>query len=283
MTKQKREFAAFTVTRLEQGRTLQEFLAERLKLSRRQAKELIDTRAAFVNRQSIWMARHKLQSGDVVETRLYEPPPKSERKLRLLAEDEHYLFVDKPCGMLSVGSDSVETTLRSQLGEPALRCVHRLDRDTSGCLLVARSAQAFERAVEIFKTRRVKKSYDALLAGRMTQPVMTIEEPLGGLPARTHVRRLICNKDATFARIRIETGRTHQIRRHLAAVRHPVIGDRLHGLKESRDQRLMYVPRQMLHAVELEMPHPCGDGRLRAHSPLPADFRRCLRLFDLGK
>ncbi|NLF23297.1 MAG: RluA family pseudouridine synthase [Lentisphaerae bacterium] len=279
----RKSFVAFTVTRAEQGQPLQMFLAERLKESKRQAKDRIDARAVFVNRQCIWMARHVLQGGDAVEVQMEAAAPDRPRVLRVLAESEHYLFVDKPYGMLTIGPGSLETLLREQLKQPALRCVHRLDRDTSGCLLVARTATAFERAVAVFKTRRVKKLYDVLVVGRLVQPVSTIDTPLDGQPARTHVRRLTANEDVTFARVRIETGRTHQIRLHLASVRHPVVGDRLHGLKLTRDPRLMRVPRQMLHATELELDDPMGSGRLHAHSPLPADFRRCLQMFGLGK
>lgn len=273
-----------TVTRSEAGQTLQNFLAERLKISKRQAKDRIDARQVFVNRQCIWMARHILQSGDTVDTRRAGvQQPGEPRRIRVLNETEHYLFVDKPCGMLSIGPGGVEDLLRAQRNEPALRCVHRLDRDTSGCLLVARSATAFDQAVAIFKTRRVRKFYDVLVVGRLERASTTITTPLDGEPARTHVRRIAATADVSLARVRIETGRTHQIRLHLASIRHPVVGDRLHGLKTSCDPRFLRVPRQMLHATELELVNPMGQEPLKAHSPLPADFRRCLELFGLGK
>lgn len=272
-----------TVCKAEAGQSLQDFLSRRLKLSKRQAKDLLDKRQVWVNRQCVWMARHALRAGDAVEAQTALPADHAARVLRVLVDAPRYLFVDKPAGMLSIGPGGVEERLRAQLGLPELRCVHRLDRDTSGCLLVARDRAAFDAAVSVFKTRRVIKLYDVLVAGRMTRPVTTIDTPLDGAPARTHVRRVVANDDVTFARARIETGRTHQIRLHLASIRHPVIGDRLHGLKSSRDPRLMRVPRQMLHATELELDDPMGSGRLRAHSPLPADFRRGLQLFGLGK
>lgn len=272
-----------TVCKAESGQSLQDFLSRRLKLSKRQAKDLLDKRQVWVNRQCVWMARHALRAGDAVEAQTALPADHAARVLRVLVDAPRYLFVDKPAGMLSIGPGGVEERLRAQLGLPELRCVHRLDRDTSGCLLVARDRAAFDAAVSVFKTRRVIKLYDVLVAGRMTRPVTTIDTPLDGAPARTHVRRVVANDDVTFARARIETGRTHQIRLHLASIRHPVIGDRLHGLKSSRDPRLMRVPRQMLHATELELDDPMGSGRLRAHSPLPADFRRGLQLFGLGK
>ena len=274
-----------TVTKAEAGVTLQNFLADRLKLSRRAAKDLIDQRQVWVNRQCIWMARHALRGGDTVEAQAGTAAQAVQpvKAIRILSETDRYLFADKPYGMLSIGPGGLEEVLRAQTGDEALRCVHRLDKDTSGCLLVAKDDEAFDAAVSVFKTRRVKKLYQFLAAGRIEEAASTIVAPIDGQPAKTTIRRIAFNEDATFGSARIETGRTHQIRIHLASIRHPVIGDRLHGLKTSRDPRFMRVPRQMLHATELEMDDPLGRGHLRAHSPLPADFRRCLQMFGLGK
>jgi len=138
---------------------------------------------------------------------------------------------------------------------------------------------AFDAAVSVFKTHRVLKLYHAICIGRIERRSSTIREEIDGEPAVTHLTSLAANDDATYLALRIETGRTHQIRRHLAGIRHPVIGDRQYGLKTARDPRVQQIPRQMLHATDIEMPHPLQPGNLRAHSPLPADFRRCLRLF----
>ena len=103
-------------------------------------------------------------------------------------------------------------------------------------------------------------------------------------PAVSRVTREAAGADASFLRVRIETGRTNQIRKHLASVRHPIVGDRVFGLKSARDPRLMQVPRQMLHASTLTLPHPLvPHAEIKAHAPLPADFRACLRLFGMGK
>lgn len=276
--------AMFTVTKAEAGATLQVFLAEKLKLSKRGAKDLIDQRQVWVNRQCIWMARHPLKGGDVVEAQagtVAFAEAEKPKHIRVLVENDHYLFIDKPYGMLSVGPGGAEEVLRAQRDEPGLRAIHRLDRDTSGCMLFARDEEAFDAAVSIFKTRRVKKLYEFLAVGRIDTNPTTITEPIDGEPAKTTIRRMAWNDDATFGSARIETGRTHQIRIHLASIRHPVIGDRLHGLKKSKDPRFMRVPRQMLHATEIELDDPMGRGHLRAHSPLPADFRRCLQMFGL--
>ena len=294
-----------TVTRAEAGASLQEFLARRLSLSRRAAKDLLDKRLVWVNRQCIWMAHHSLKAGDVVEAQAatparrvgtrpvgagpqvapargagHEAPPAAPH-IRVLSENPNYLFADKPCGVLSIGPGGMEEILRLQLGNPDIQAVHRLDRDTSGCMLFAKSPAALDAAISIFKTRRVKKLYQFVAAGRIENNPITITDPIDGQPAKTTIRRISCNDDATFGSARIETGRTHQIRIHLAGIRHPVLGDRVHGLKKGADPRLLRVPRQMLHATELELLDPLGRGALRAHSPLPADFRRCLQMFRL--
>jgi 23S rRNA pseudouridine1911/1915/1917 synthase len=182
------------------------------------------------------------------------------------------------------GKDSVELRLREQLNCPALKVVHRLDKDTTGCLLCARSQEAFDAAVSVFKTRRVIKMYQAIIYGKFERNSSLLNQELDGVRAVSQVRRMDCSKDASFLKIRIETGRTHQIRRHLAAVRHPILGDKQYGVKFARDPRLLTVARPMLHSCGIELDNPLESGKaIKAHSPLPADFRRCLKLFDMGR
>lgn len=136
----------------------------------------------------------------------------------------------------------------------------------------------------MFKSHKVSKTYHAIVIGKFNYAYQTIDAALDGQEAVSKVAREAIGDDASFLRVRIETGRTNQIRRHLASVRHPIIGDRVFGLKSARDPRLMQVARQMLHASTLVMPNPMVRGaELRVHSPLPADFRATLRLFGMGK
>ena len=276
---------AFVVSKVEAGQSLQVFLSSKLSVSKRAAKNLMDDRAVWVNRKCVWMAHHALHQGDTVEVPAsHTSKAEAPSKIRLLVEDEHFIVADKPSGMLAVGEGSAEEALRVQSGQTALKAVHRLDRDTTGCLLLAKSAAAFDAAVALFKTRRVTKIYHAIVFGVFDRPASTIDQELDGERAVSHIQREAVSKDASFLKVRIETGRTHQIRRHLAAIRHPVLGDREHGVKFARDPRLLTIPRLMLHASGLELPHPVTVGKtLKAHSPLPADFRRCLKLFDMGK
>lgn len=292
------------VTR-DDSHNLQDFLAGRLGLSRRAAKAVIDGRSVWVNRACVWMARFALKAGDSVElpTMVVKAAqsqaqgqvssrrkdqasrPVAQRHVRVLWQDEAYLMVDKPAGLLSCDDlRSVESLLREQEQIPTLEAVHRLDRDTSGCLLFAKNHAAKEAAIALFRTHRVTKIYHAISVGRFAYAHQIVENPLDGQPALSWVTREAVGLDASFLRIRIETGRTNQIRRHLAAIRAPIVGDRVYGLKSARDARLMQVPRQMLHASTLSLPHPlCPKEELRIHSPLPADFRAALRLFGMGK
>ena len=295
-----------TVGKPENGQTLQNLLVARCALSRRAAKAIIDGRNVWVNRRCVWMAHHGLRTGDVVEVpravvsaakrqpgsdrsaaaRQGQGDRQPARHIRVLVDTPDYVVADKPSGVLSCGDPkSVEMLLRLQLRIPTLEAVHRLDRDTTGCLLLAKTHTAFMAAVEVFKTHSVKKVYYAIVAGRFPHAHETVNAPLDGKPAVSHITREAASPDASFLKVRIETGRTNQIRRHLSSIRFPIVGDRTFGLKKARDPRLMSVPRQMLHAAGLEMPDPMRSVKdvIRAHSPLPADFRQSLKTFGMGK
>ena len=298
--------AALTVNKPD-PKILQDFLAQRFALSRRAAKAAIDGRNVWVNRKCVWIARYALQTGDLVEiptvvvkgaqrqgatadraggaTARPSAAPAARRHVRVLWSDANYLVCDKPAGLVSCDDPkSAETILREQEKIPTLEAVHRLDRDTTGCLLFAKSHAAFLAAVELFKTHKVSKTYHAIVVGRFAYAHQTIDTPLDGEPAVSRVTREGASDDASFLRVRIETGRTNQIRRHLASIRFPIVGDRVFGLKRARDMRLLQVPRQMLHASTLKLPNPLDrHAEIRAHAPLPADFRAALRLFGMGK
>lgn len=265
-------------------KVLQDFLAAKLSLSKRGAKEIIDQRRCWVNRKCIWMARFALKTGDTVETQKGIPKAPVKFHVRVLWQNENYLVADKPAGIVSCDDPkSTETILRVQEKIPTLEAVHRLDRDTTGCLLFAKNHAALVAAIEVFKTHKVSKTYHAICAGEFKFAHQVIDAPLDGQPAVSKVSREAVGRNASFLRVRIETGRTNQIRRHLSSVRSPIVGDRVFGLKQARDPRLMQVPRQMLHASTLALPDPLSHEEIKVHSPLPADFRATLKLFGMGK
>ena len=280
-------------------KVLQDFLALKFSLSRRTAKAMIDGRSVWVNRKCVWIARFALRTGDLVEipsqvvkgarkqsgSEDARRETKDVRHVRVLWSNESYLVCDKPAGVVSCDDPkSVETILREQEKIPTLEAVHRLDRDTTGCLMFAKNHAAFLAAVEVFKTHKVSKVYHAVTTGSFKYAHQVIDSPIDGQPAVSKVTREGAGADASFLRIRIETGRTNQIRKHLASVRAPIVGDRVFGLKSARDPRLMQVPRQMLHASTLTLPDPLSPhDEISVHSPLPADFRATLKLFGMGK
>ncbi len=280
-------------------KVLQDFLALKFSLSRRTAKAMIDGRSVWVNRKCVWIARFALRTGDLVEIPSLvvkgarkqsggedaRRETKDVRHVRVLWSNESYLVCDKPAGVVSCDDPkSVETILREQEKIPTLEAVHRLDRDTTGCLMFAKNHAAFLAAVEVFKTHKVSKVYHAVATGSFKYAHQVIDSPIDGQPAVSKVTREGASADASFLRIRIETGRTNQIRKHLASVRAPIVGDRVFGLKSARDSRLMRVPRQMLHASTLTLPDPLSPhDEISVHSPLPADFRATLKLFGMGK
>ena len=271
--------SGFKVQRDQNGMPLQDFLAEQLGLSRRKAKERIDTRGVFVNRKRTWMARHTLRTGDLVEW-IDETPRRSASTIDVLYEDADYVIVNKPAGQLSNGDDSVELLLRHRLNIPTLRAVHRLDRDTSGCLILARSDRAFEAMLPLFRDRVIHKTYHAIVHGRMPSET-TIRRPIEGQDAVTRVRVIQSNAQASHLSLHIETGRTHQIRKHLAGLHHGVIGDSHYVAGQRWDEGMPAIKRQMLHASQVDFPHPASGRPVRAHAPLPTDFRACLRAFRL--
>jgi 23S rRNA pseudouridine1911/1915/1917 synthase len=213
------------------------------------------------------------------------PPPAP----HVVWEDEHVLVVDKPAGLVvHAGAGHRGDTLVDALagriagGDPERPgIVHRLDRDTSGLLAVARSQAAYERLAELVRERAFERTYTALVHGRPRSRRGRIEAPIGrdrNDPTRIsldtdtpreaatefEVEELLA--DRALLRVRLETGRMHQIRVHLAAIGLPVAGDPVYGVREPG------LERQFLHAGRLAFPHPFTGGRVEAESPLPADL-----------
>ncbi len=266
------------------GTPLLDHLAECLSLSRRAAKALLDDRLVFVNGRRIWMAKHLLQIRDAVELLPDAVAPKAGEAppIRLLLDDPLLLVADKPPRLLTTGEKSLETRLRDQLGLPALRAVHRLDKDTSGCVLVAKTDEARRGLVSQFEEGRVTKIYHALVTGNLPAPQMDVRAKIDNLPAVSHVRQVSAQTKpprCAHVTVAIETGRTHQIRIHLHQIGHPILGDRQYFSARSAD--FPEIPRQMLHAATLRFLHPNSGKPLAASSPLPKDFRTWLRTLRL--
>jgi 23S rRNA pseudouridine1911/1915/1917 synthase len=226
--------------------------------------------------------------------------------LVLVHEDKHVFVVDKPAGLVvHPGAGNPDQTLQNALlaldpklaALPRAGIVHRLDKDTSGLLVVARTLPAHTALVRMIGERDVHREYEAICRGVMTAggtvdaPIdrhptdrvrMTVRE--GGREAVTHYRVIRRFRAHTHVRVQLETGRTHQIRVHLAHAGFPIVGDRVYGgrltlpkgASETLRQALRDFPRQALHASRLQFDHPVTGKPIECLSPLPADMRGLL-------
>ena len=214
----------------------------------------------------------------------------------VLHEDEAVVVVDKPAGLVvHPGSGHSKGTLAAGLlfRYPDLKgvgaadrwgLVHRLDKETSGLLLVGKTDAAYRSLTSQLRRRAIRRSYTTLVNGQMGAPTGTIDAPIGrdrgrptrravvagGKHARTHyqVQAVYSVMECSLLSVRLETGRTHQIRVHLSAIDHPVIGDRIYGSRPTRATS----PRTFLHASEVAFDHPVSGERLAVTSPLPRDL-----------
>jgi 23S rRNA pseudouridine1911/1915/1917 synthase len=164
---------------------------------------------------------------------------------------------------------------------PRLQAVHRLDRDTSGCILVAKSKEAFDKAVDLFKKQDISKVYHLLVMGEIKDRERRIDYPLENEPAVTKLYHVSSNPLASHLKASIETGRTHQIRKHLAYIGHPVLGDKTYAVRGAIPEDLRMIDRQMLHATSLRFNSPFNNRAIRVEAPLPKDFTLWMKRLGL--
>lgn len=275
MTKQQ-----FTIKHRQAGLRLFEVIAAELGISKKKAQAALDARQVLVNGRRIWMKNHTVREDDRIEVMAQEQPPEHPGRIRILWQDQDFLVVNKPAFLLTNGSEeSVEALLQQQEKNRSLCAVHRLDRETSGCVLFARSAEAKKAAIPLFKGRDIMKIYRAVTIGQFPRNRNEIRTDIDGYIATTLVKTLDSNRQASYLELRIETGRTHQIRRHLADKRYPVMGDKKYAGAGS--EWSLAQPRQMLHAYRLIFPRPGTGEVIRVTAPLPGDFKRCLSQLKL--
>jgi 23S rRNA pseudouridine1911/1915/1917 synthase len=280
----------------DEGARLDAFLAGPLG-SRARAQRLIEAGAVRVDGRAA-PKRHRLSAGEVVTVEEPPQPPPAEvpdAPYEVPYGDEHLLVVDKPAGVVVHPARGHHSgTLAQALagvaagGEDAARAgiVHRLDRDTSGLLVVARSEAVHRALRNALQARAITREYLALVEGRPPARTGTIDAPLGRdrrvrtrmstdtddpRGAVTHFEIEQALPRTTLLRVRLETGRTHQIRAHLRAIDHPVVGDPEYGTAGR-----LGLERQFLHAARLAFDHPVTGARIDVSSPLPDDLRAAL-------
>ena len=286
------------------GERLDQFLAGAGGIgSRAQAQRLIDAGRVTVD-GAARPKRHRVAAGELVEVAEDEPAaagapaPGEGPSLEIAYEDEHLLVVDKPAGLVVHPARGHGAGTLSQLlaarpapaagGEDPQRAgiVHRLDRDTSGLLVVAKSERAHRALQAAIRAREVRREYLALVEGCPPARSGTVDAPIGrdrrvrtrmstdtDVPraARTHFELVRALPGAALLRVTLETGRTHQIRVHLQAIGHPVAGDPEYGTPG-----LFGLDRQFLHAARLAFDHPVTGEPVDVASPLPEDLAAVL-------
>ena len=247
-------------------------------LSRRKARAVIDAGGVFVDRARVKVAGRPVRAGQTIEVNIggalaaTEPPPPP----RIVHVDDHVIVADKPAGLVTAPTpESDRGDLLDQLarayGEVYL--VHRIDLPTSGLLVFARTRDANKRLGEAFKAHDVDREYRAIAIGNIA--AQTIDRPIEGRSAVTHVEPIEVLPAATLVAARLQTGRTHQIRIHLAGLGHPIAGDTQHGGETARTF-VPRAPRLALHAAVLGFTHPATGERVRFASELPPELARYL-------
>jgi RluA family pseudouridine synthase len=286
-----------TVTEDEAGRTVQEVLTGPMQVSRRMIQKLTRAHGILLNRRAAFLGR-KVKAGDVVAARLgFDEEPglaPVDMPLSIVHEDADVLVIDKPPFVLVHPTSPAQTETLShgvahhfaQRGVRAkVRPVHRIDRDTSGLVLFAKSAVAHQRLDAQLRDGAIDRVYLALVDGVVDGEQGEIDAPIardprnpnlrvvrpGGEPARTRWRVAERFLRATLLEVELETGRTHQIRVHMLHAGHPVIGDRQYGRVG-----LDLIRRQALHASRLTFTHPSTGERLTFDAPPPGDIQSAI-------
>ncbi|HTZ89315.1 MAG TPA: RluA family pseudouridine synthase [Alloacidobacterium sp.] len=329
------EIATYLVSPEAAGQRLDAWLAAQLEgVSRSRVQLLLSEQKILVEGRTA-KASLKLRGGEVVEV-LGEPAPAPLRAmaeaipLDIIYEDDDLSVVNKPAGMMvHAGSGATDDArnrgtlvnallhhyrqLSSTGGELRPGIVHRLDKQTSGLIIVARNDAAHLKLAEMFSRRQMRKTYIALVHGALKQDAgtinaaisrdavrrtrMTTRRATGGRMAISHyevVRRIDSGFGKfTLARVRIETGRTHQIRVHMASIGHPVVGDTLYGApariavpqkgKSTTEAESMSLDRNFLHAAELAFAHPRTGKLLELSAPLPLELEDILTRLESAK
>lgn len=277
--------------------------------SRARLQEWIRTGEVLINR-GLMNQRHHVKGGEMVEIRAMHAEENSwtaeNIPLQIIHEDEMLLILNKPAGMVvHPGAGNPQHTLLNALlhydaglkAVPRAGIIQRLDKDTSGLMVVARTPECHTRLTADMQARRIKREYQTIVSGIMTAGG-SIDQPIGrhpqkrtrmavtnsGKPAVTHYRIIKKFRAHTHLLVQLETGRTHQIRVHLAYIRHPLVGDPVYGVRRSIPAgitrelavALQSFPRQALHAHALTLQHPVTQETLSCTVPLPDDMQRLL-------
>lgn len=273
------------------------YMSESLGFSSRQIKKLFKNKKVCINGKPVYKD-YKLAEGDILEVDLSEEAREDilpeNIELDIIYEDEYLLVINKPPYMLvhPTPNHPTGTLLNAAAyyfadkGEKvSLRLLNRLDMNTSGIVVMPKSAMVHSKLDEMMRSGRVKKYYKAVVEGIVVPGKGIIDKPIGkdetdpikrrakndGQPAVTIFNTLKKGMNHSLMRLEIVTGRTHQIRVHLSFIGHPIVGDTLYGKESS------LIGRQALHASDMELPHPVQDGIIKLHAELPSDMQKLVK------
>ena len=285
------------------GERIDAYLRRKTELSRSRVSELILGGALSVNGKEQLKPSFKVEAGQSIRLCVPETQPvdivPQDIPLDILYQDKDIVVINKPCGMVvHPAAGNEDGTLVNALmyhiqdlsgigGEMRPGIVHRLDKDTSGLILIAKHDKAHLAMSEQFKSRTMEKHYRAVAYGSFSQDCGLIDAPIarhpvdrkkmavveGGKPSQTEWRVLERFRGATYLDVHLLTGRTHQIRVHMQSVGHPLLGDKIYAphIKTS-----VHVPRLMLHAYSLSFDHPISGKRMELVAPMPQEFTTLL-------
>lgn len=272
-----------------------------LGFSSRQIKKLIKEKKVCINGKAAYRD-NKLKDGDILEIDLSEEAAKDiaaeNIELSIIYEDEYFMAINKPPFMLvhPTPNHPAGTLLNAAAYhferhgvKAALRLLNRLDMNTSGIVVIPKSAAVHSKLGEMLKSGGIRKYYMAVVEGAVEPEKGIIDEPIGkdevdsirrkvksdGQPAVTVYETIKKSGDYSLVRLELVTGRTHQIRVHMSHLGHPIIGDTLYG-KASR-----FIGRQALHASDMELTHPAGGSVIKLHAELPDDIYKLVTELDL--
>ena len=292
------------------GKRLDVFVSERFSVTRSFAQNLIDDGHVLINFE-VKSKNYRIRQGDCVEANIPEPTELSAEaediELDVVYEDDDIIVVNKPSGMVvhpAPGNENktlvnallyhCKGTLSGINGVIRPGIVHRIDKDTSGLLVVAKNDEAHVFLSSLLKEHGIKRVYHAIVTGHLKESEGTIDAPIarhptnrkkmavvsGGREAITHYKTIEEFSGFTYAKMELETGRTHQIRVHMSHIGHPIMGDTVYGGGKTPFEKAhkSLIDGQMLHAKELSFPHPRTKEVVHFECPLPENFEKILKI-----
>lgn len=298
--KSNENYQLYTITSAEKSLTLEQYLKDSLHYSGRQLQQLTRSKGIFINKKPAFLKR-QLKENDVIKIKTlndsdYGVTPEI-GSIEILYEDDDLIVLNKPPFQLvhPTGQTSNHTLsnylagyFQRQNKVITIRPVHRLDRDTSGCIIFAKTAAAQTSLEKSLQIKKLKRNYLAIVSGIINPSQGTIDLPIGKHPQKANQRAIKPNGDraitnystqqawnsAALLSLNLETGRTHQIRVHLAHLKHALIGDKMYGKRSS------FISRQALHANAITFIQPTSQQQITIEAPLPTDMNDLINIYQ---